>query len=132
MAHLHQRHLSHDYESGAIFSPTIARIAASTARDWSYVDSWLSSKLPPGRPLPSFERNPDTLKALLALAAANEAADEQRSLLARAEAEALKEVYSLEGLNAFFDFLLDMSVIRFYERLVVEVKAISIDSGGWR
>ncbi|KAI9904550.1 hypothetical protein N3K66_001079 [Trichothecium roseum] len=90
MAHLHQRHLS-DYESGAIFSPTVARIAASTARDWSYVDSWLASKLP-ATATPSFERNPDTLRALLALAASCEAADEQRALLARAEAEALREV----------------------------------------
>ncbi|KAF4976086.1 hypothetical protein FZEAL_7196 [Fusarium zealandicum] len=77
-------------QDSAIFSPSVARIAASTARDWSYVDAWLSSKFHP-RPVPPFERNNDTLKALLALASANEAADEERSLLAKAEAAALAE-----------------------------------------
>ncbi|KAI1773726.1 hypothetical protein F4818DRAFT_452761 [Hypoxylon cercidicola] len=78
----------------AIFSPSVARAAASTAKDWSYVDSWLRSKyaLHPsvnrGRP-PAFERNPETLKALLALAAANEAADEERDQLSRVEEAAL-------------------------------------------
>ncbi|KAM4057992.1 hypothetical protein HRG_011055 [Hirsutella rhossiliensis] len=90
MAHLHD-HLSRHDESAAIFSPSVARIAASTARDWSHVESWLASKFPPGRALPSFERNQDTLKALLVLATANEAADEQRQLLARADASALAE-----------------------------------------
>lgn len=89
MAHLHG-HLSRPDESAAIFSPSVARIAASTARDWSHVDSWLASKFPAGRPPPSFERNQHTLKALLALATANEAADEQRQLLARADASALQ------------------------------------------
>ncbi|PNY27532.1 Uncharacterized protein TCAP_02543 [Tolypocladium capitatum] len=94
MAHLHRhrRHLSQHDDSAAIFSPSVARIAASTARDWSYVDSWLASTFPPGRSVPSFERNPDTLKALLALAAANESADEERQLLARADAAALKQL----------------------------------------
>ncbi|POR36901.1 Uncharacterized protein TPAR_02912 [Tolypocladium paradoxum] len=94
MAHLHhhRRHLSQHDESAAIFSPSVARIAASTARDWSYVDSWLASKFPPDRAVPSFERNPDTLKALLALAAANESADEERQLLARTDEAALKEL----------------------------------------
>ncbi|KND93048.1 hypothetical protein TOPH_02152 [Tolypocladium ophioglossoides CBS 100239] len=94
MAHLHRhrRHLSQHDDSAAIFSPSVARIAASTARDWSYVDLWLASKFPPGRSVPSFERNPDTLKALLALAAANESADEERQLLARADAAALKQL----------------------------------------
>lgn len=89
MANLHGRISRHD-ESAAIFSPSVARIAASTARDWAHVESWLASRLPPGRPLASFERNQDTLKALLALATANEAADEERQLLARAEASALQ------------------------------------------
>lgn len=91
MAH-HQ--LAHD--TGAIFSPSVARIAASTARDWSYVDAWLASKLP-GRPVPSFERNPDTLKALLSLAALNEGADEDRLLLARADTDALAELSHIDS-----------------------------------
>ncbi|KAI1207398.1 uncharacterized protein F4807DRAFT_434442 [Annulohypoxylon truncatum] len=80
----------------AIFSPSVARAAASTAKDWSYVDSWLRSKYAGssnnrGRP-PAFERNPETLRALLALAAANEAADEDREQLSRLEEAALAEV----------------------------------------
>lgn len=76
----------------AIFSPTAARQAASAAKDWNYVDSWLRTRCFHGRPTPPFERNPDTLRALLALAALNEQADEERDLLARAEAAALKEL----------------------------------------
>lgn len=84
-------HLSHLAPSTAIFSPSVARIAASTARDWASVDAWLAAKFP-DRPPPPFERNPETLRALLALASHNEAADEERDLLARAEAGALAEV----------------------------------------
>lgn len=89
MAHL-PPHLG---SNTAIFSPSVARIAASTARDWNYVDSWLSAKFH-GRTPPAFERNPETLKALIALAAVNEAADEERELLSRAEATALQELKS--------------------------------------
>lgn len=75
----------------AIFSPSVARLAASTAKDWSYIDTWLASKYK-GSSSPPFERNPDTLKALLALAGLNETADENRSLVARVEADALQEL----------------------------------------
>lgn len=92
----HNRNLAKLNDTAAIFSPSIARIAASTARDWSYVESWLRAKLQlsPDRPLPAFERNPDTLKALLSLASFSEAADEERQLVARAEVEALRDVSS--------------------------------------
>ncbi|KAI8720309.1 hypothetical protein NCS52_00475900 [Fusarium sp. LHS14.1] len=83
-------------QDSAIFSPSVARIAASTARDWSYVDAWLSSKFHP-RPVPPFERNNDSLKALLALASTNEAADEERNLLAKSEAAALQELKESES-----------------------------------
>ncbi|KAK0387114.1 hypothetical protein NLU13_5427 [Sarocladium strictum] len=90
--------MSHHLDSNtAIFSPSIARLAASTARDWSYIDSWLATRLPPSSPLPSFERNPETLKALLALASANEQADEERNLFTQAEAAALKELEDAEA-----------------------------------
>ncbi|ROW15733.1 hypothetical protein VPNG_02020 [Cytospora leucostoma] len=75
----------------AIFSPSVARLAASTAKDWNYVDSWLASKYNARSP-PQFERNPDTLKHLLALAALNESADENRDLVARVEANALRDI----------------------------------------
>ena len=90
----HRQHLAHD--SAAIFSPSVARIAASNARDWSYVDSWLASKFL-GRSVPPLERNPDTLKALLALASFNEAADEERQLVSRAESEALLQIDQSRG-----------------------------------
>jgi HAUS augmin-like complex subunit 1 len=75
----------------AIFSPTVARLAASTAKDWNYVDSWLASKYN-GRTVPPFERNPETLKALLALATLNETADEKRHLVNQVDAIALQDI----------------------------------------
>ncbi|RYP92571.1 hypothetical protein DL770_001329 [Monosporascus sp. CRB-9-2] len=84
--HLHQ-------QTAAIFSPSVARAAASTAKDWSYVDEWLRRKyVGSSSSPPQFERNPETLKTLLALVAANEAADESRDQLARLEDAALDEV----------------------------------------
>lgn len=75
----------------AIFSPTVARLAASTAKDWNYVDGWLASKYN-GRTPPQYERNPETLKALLALAALNETSDGNRHLVGQADAIALEEI----------------------------------------
>ncbi|EGS19403.1 uncharacterized protein CTHT_0048620 [Thermochaetoides thermophila DSM 1495] len=82
--------------TAAIFSPSVARAAASAAKDWSYIDAWLTRKFPNRPSLPAFERNADTLRILLALATANDAADEQRALVARLEKEALKEVEEWE------------------------------------
>ena len=74
----------------AIFSPSVARQQLAAAKDWNYIDSWLSTKF--AGKTPPFERNNDTLKALLALAALNESADEERDLLARVEAKALRDL----------------------------------------
>ncbi|KAF9870393.1 hypothetical protein CkaCkLH20_12060 [Colletotrichum karsti] len=90
--------MAHIPQSTAIFSPSIARIAASTAKDWSYVDSWLASKFK-GRAVPPFERNPETLKALLALASLNETADEEREVVSRSEAAALRELDAARDLQ---------------------------------
>ncbi|KAK4194388.1 hypothetical protein QBC40DRAFT_319865 [Triangularia verruculosa] len=81
--------MAHLLNNTAIFSPSIARAAASAAKDWSYIDTWLAHKFPSNRPPPPFERNPETLKALLALAAANETADEERALLLALESQTL-------------------------------------------
>ncbi|KAL2811111.1 hypothetical protein BJX63DRAFT_292000 [Aspergillus granulosus] len=70
-------------------SPTKARQAAIQAKDWAYVNSWLSRQYAP-KPVPKFERNEDTLRTLLALAAANEAADEEAALLHRAREKAIE------------------------------------------
>lgn len=72
----------------AVFSPSVARVQQASARDWNYVDSWLAAKF--NRAPPPFERNADTLKALLALATANESADEEADLLAQVRARALQ------------------------------------------
>ncbi|KAK4173441.1 hypothetical protein QBC36DRAFT_335862 [Triangularia setosa] len=84
--------MAHLLNNTAIFSPSVARAAASAAKDWSYIDTWLARKFPSNRPPPPFERNADTLKALLALAAANEAADEERALLLHLESETLTQL----------------------------------------
>jgi HAUS augmin-like complex subunit 1 len=74
----------------AIFSPSLARQQLAAAKDWNYIDNWLSTKF--NGKTPPFERNNDTLKALLALTALNERADEERELLARVEAKALQDL----------------------------------------
>lgn len=85
--------MAHLPPDAAIFSPSAARLAASTAKDWSHVDAWLASKYKSAhRSPPQFERNPDTLKALLALANLNEESDEHRDLVARVESSALREI----------------------------------------
>ena len=79
----------------AIFSPSVARQQLAAAKDWNYVDSWLSAKFQ-GKTPPPFERNNETLKALLALAAINESADEERDLLAKVELKALQDLQAKE------------------------------------
>jgi hypothetical protein len=74
-----------------VFSPTAAKQASLQQKDWAYVDEFLASRFFPS-PVPKFERNADTLKALLALAAANEAADEEKLLERRVEKKALEEL----------------------------------------
>ncbi|KAK0610481.1 hypothetical protein B0T17DRAFT_500002 [Bombardia bombarda] len=80
--------MAHLPPNTAIFSPSVARAAASAAKEWSFVDAWLARHYH-GRSPPPFERNSDTLRALLALANANESADEKRQQVARLEAQAL-------------------------------------------
>ncbi|KAJ5232078.1 hypothetical protein N7468_005034 [Penicillium chermesinum] len=76
-------------------SPTKARQAAIQAKDWAYVNTWLSRQFAP-KPVPQFERNEDTLKVLLTLAAANDAADEEANLQQRAREEALTAYRAVE------------------------------------
>lgn len=77
------------FHDGSLASPTKARQAAIQAKDWAYVNSWLSRQYAP-KPVPHFERNEDTLRVLLTLAAANDAADEEASLQHRAREEAVQ------------------------------------------
>ncbi|KAJ5172888.1 hypothetical protein N7492_005481 [Penicillium capsulatum] len=77
-----------DSFDGPLASPTKARQAAIQAKDWAYVTSWLNRQYAP-KPAPRFERNEDTLRVLLTLAAANDAADEEAALQHRAREEAV-------------------------------------------
>jgi HAUS augmin-like complex subunit 1 len=83
----------------------------ATAKDWNYIDGWLNTKFN-CKSAPPFERNNDTLKALLALAALNETADEDYDLLSKLEAKSLQELQRKEAadpdgeiLNAVEDHL---------------------------
>ncbi|OJJ49191.1 hypothetical protein ASPZODRAFT_60533 [Penicilliopsis zonata CBS 506.65] len=80
-----------------LLSPAKARRAAIQAKDWAYVTSWLSRQYAPNLP-PDFERNEDTLRTLLALAAANDAADEEAMILHRAREEAV-QAYKMREAN---------------------------------
>jgi len=77
-----------DWAANALFSPSKARIVQAQARDWGFIDTWLSKRYG-GKRLPTFERNEETLEALLTLATLNEGADEQRSIVDRVEQSAL-------------------------------------------
>jgi HAUS augmin-like complex subunit 1 len=88
----------------AIFSPSVARQQLATAKDWNYIDGWLTTKFN-GKSAPPFERNNDTLKALLALAALNETADEDCELISKVEAKSLQELQRKEATDADGEFL---------------------------
>ncbi|KAF9636230.1 hypothetical protein BFW01_g7125 [Lasiodiplodia theobromae] len=75
----------------ALFSPSKAAQQRAQAHDWQHVEAWLSS-LYPNRALPTFERNEETLKALLELAAANERADEEATMVVALEEEVRHEM----------------------------------------
>ncbi|KAI5807788.1 hypothetical protein BZA77DRAFT_330651, partial [Pyronema omphalodes] len=79
-----------------VFSPTVARQQSQQLREWQYIDNFLASKFHPN-PVPPFERNADTLKALMALSSTNESADESRSLEIRVKEKALDELKKREA-----------------------------------
>ncbi|KAF2481458.1 hypothetical protein BDY17DRAFT_189000 [Neohortaea acidophila] len=77
-----------EWAAETLFSPSKARVQQAQAKDWAVVDAWLSKKYA-SKQLPAFERNEETLQALLTLANVHENADEQRSYLDRIEKAAL-------------------------------------------
>jgi len=77
--------------SDALFSPSKARQQQAQAKDWIFVDSWLSKKYYP-KSVPPFERNEETLQALMMLVAYNERADEEKALVEKVEGKALEEL----------------------------------------
>lgn len=84
-----------DWTTDALFSPSKTRAAQARAKDWAVVDSWLSKRY--GSRIPNFERNEETLQALLTLANLNESADEQRSQIERIEKTALQALSRPQG-----------------------------------
>ncbi|OJD10130.1 hypothetical protein AJ78_08730 [Emergomyces pasteurianus Ep9510] len=78
-----------------LISPSKARQAASRAKDWAYINSWLNRKYSPN-PVPHFERNEDVLKTLLALAAANDAGDDEEALLHAAREDTIRNLLARE------------------------------------
>lgn len=79
---------STDWVTSTLYSPSKARAHQAQAKDWEAVDAWLSKKYATRR-IPVFERNDETLPALLALAELNEAADDQRVHVDRIEKNVL-------------------------------------------
>jgi HAUS augmin-like complex subunit 1 len=71
-----------------LLSPTKARQAALESASWKHVTDRLTALFSPS-PVPRFEHNDATLKALLELVKVNEDADEERRLCHEARVEAL-------------------------------------------
>ncbi|KAI1007210.1 hypothetical protein K3495_g1014 [Podosphaera aphanis] len=88
----------------AIFSPSAARKQLAVAKEWNYIDEWLLVKFN-GKSPPTFERNTETLKALLALAAVNEAADEEDALLTQCQAKAMGDFQAVAAQDPNADLL---------------------------
>ncbi|KAI2795127.1 hypothetical protein POX_a01732 [Penicillium oxalicum] len=87
------------YSDDSLASPTKARQAAIQAKDWAYVNSWLIQHYAP-KSVPPFERNEDTLRVLLGLAAANDAADEEAALQHHAKKEILDSLQARKVIDA--------------------------------
>lgn len=102
-----------------VFSPTAPRQASLQQKEWAYVDQFLVSRFAPA-PVPKFERNPDTLKALLAIASANEAADEEKLLERRVKERALEELKKQEA---------ELEAARIGEPLLIAVEEHLTDDG---
>ena len=73
------------------FSPSKARQQRAQEKDWEYVRFWLEKKFTP-KPVPPFERNEETLKALLELASFNDAVDEEATFISDLQKDALKHL----------------------------------------
>ncbi|KAI4726023.1 hypothetical protein E4T49_06238 [Aureobasidium sp. EXF-10728] len=76
----------------SLFSPSKAAEQQRLAKDWTYIHQFLARKYPFPQKVPKFEENEDTLKALLAFAAANEKADEGWVQLCGVEALVLRKL----------------------------------------
>lgn len=95
-----------DWTASALFSPSKARAQQAQAKDWAYVEAWLAKKY--SKRVPTFERNEETLNALLSLATLNDGADEQRALVENVEKAALQaSAKQVQGHDEHYLRLLD-------------------------
>ncbi|KAI5194091.1 hypothetical protein E4T39_08794 [Aureobasidium subglaciale] len=76
----------------SLFSPSKAAEQQRLQKDWTYIHSFLRQKYPSPAKIPKFEENEETLKALLALANANEKADEGWGVFCKVEGMAVEEL----------------------------------------
>ncbi|KAI5207255.1 hypothetical protein AUEXF2481DRAFT_512234 [Aureobasidium subglaciale EXF-2481] len=76
----------------SLFSPSKAAEQQRLQEDWTYIHSFLRQIYPPPAKVPKFEENEETLKALLALANANEKADEGWSVFCAVERLGVEEL----------------------------------------
>lgn len=104
-----------------LLSPSKARIQFVQAQEWAHVTTWLASKYYPSAP-PPFERNTETLNAILALAAFNESADEERDAYGKVEHDALKE------LNAIVSAEPDTEILAAVENSLTHEGRASLDA----
>lgn len=80
----------------SLFSPSKAAEQQRLAKDWNYVHQFIRQKYPSPQKVPKFEENEETLRVLLALAAANEKADEGWAQVCGVEEMGLRELEKLE------------------------------------
>lgn len=94
-----------DWTATALFSPSKARVQQAQAKDWAAVDAWLAKQYAPLKRPPTFERNEETLQALLDLATLNERADEQRALVDRVHKAALQSLSKADSHSGTDDLM---------------------------
>ncbi|KJR79890.1 uncharacterized protein SPSK_00572 [Sporothrix schenckii 1099-18] len=114
--------MAHIPTSAAIFSPSVARLASSAAKDWNYVDSWLSSIFPNRSP-PPFERNSETLRALVTLSTLNESVDEDFGHVSSLETLALRTLSKAEEYGNSEPKAVHMSPVYAAGRIVAAIES---------
>jgi HAUS augmin-like complex subunit 1 len=124
---------SSDWAASALFSPSKARVQQAQAKDWAAVDAWLAKRYGAKRP-PAFEKNEDTLQALLTLASLNDSADEQRAQLDRIEKTTLSSLskkptgLAQDILQTILAQLSNDESLETYAELIVALESRSTDA----
>ncbi|KAI9707203.1 MAG: hypothetical protein M1836_000163 [Candelina mexicana] len=119
-----------DWSFEVVSSPSKARQQLAEAKDWQYIEAWLSARYERKQP-PAFERNSETLKVLLTLAAHNEAVDEENELLAKLKESALEELKAeaKADLDADIVIALDRNLSKGGRQSLESIAALSVALG---